>query len=73
MDMLRLVVGRCRAILVALVLRYIGRLVWLLAILPCSSSSTLLLFFGICNNMAHYEQGEGFGAWETKPERALPL
>ena len=42
--MLRLVVGRARAILVALVLRYIGRLVWLLAILPCSSSSSLLLF-----------------------------
>jgi hypothetical protein len=36
-DILRLVVGRCRAILVALVLWYIGRLVRLLAILPHST------------------------------------
>lgn len=39
-DTLRLVVGCCRAILVALVLWYIGRLVSLLAILPSSSSSS---------------------------------
>lgn len=73
-DTLRLVVGCCRAILVALVLWYIGRLVWLLAILPSSSSSSYHalvkhLFLWICSKMAHYEQGEGFGAWEKKPER----
>lgn len=27
------------------------------------------LFLWICSKMAHYEQGEGFGAWEKKPER----